>query len=90
MSEELAKKRFNRALNRAINFLNQPEGPYKIILLNTDPFHIEAIREKEIRKIRIVLDKITQADEKALRDFKLPHICTKEIWFKKHNERNFH
>jgi hypothetical protein len=89
LSEEGIKQRLNRAIKSAIRCLDNPKGSYQIILLNNGPFHIEAIREKEIRKIRVVLDKIGTADEKIIQEFKLPLICTKEIWCKKHNERGF-
>jgi len=41
------------------------------------------------RKIRVVLDKISPQDEKTVKEFKLPNICTKEIWCKRLNERGF-
>jgi len=52
-------------------------------------FHIEAIREKEIRKIRITVDDISPTDIKKVNDFKLPQVCTKEIWCKKSSRREF-
>ena len=89
MSDFAIKQRLNRAIKSAIKLLDQPPGSYEIILLNNHVFHIEAIRKKEIRKIRVVLDEITEEDEKMVREFSLPEICTKEIWCKKENERGF-
>jgi hypothetical protein len=89
MSEAAVKQRFNRAVRSAMRCIDQPKGSYSLVLLNNGPFHFEAVREREIRKIRIVLDKITAQDERAVRDIKLPGICTKEIWCKKQNERGY-
>ena len=89
MSDFAIKQRLNRAIKSAIKLLDQPPGSYEIILLNNHVFHIEAIRKKEIRKIRVVLDKITEEDEKMVREFSLPEICTKEIWAKKERGREF-
>ena len=63
--------------------MSRQTGSYQIILPNNGPFHIEAIREKEIRKIQIVVDEITPADIKKVEDFKLPRVCIKEILSKK-------
>jgi len=52
MSDFAIKQRLNRAIKSAIKLLDQPPGSYEIILLNNHVFHIEAIRKKEIRKIR--------------------------------------
>ena len=89
MSDFAIKQRLNRAIKSAIKLLDQPPGSYEIILLNNHVFHIEAIRKKEIRKIRIVLDEITEEDEKMVREFSLPEICTKEIWVKESTNRLF-
>ncbi len=89
MAEEAIKQRLNRAIKAAARCLDQPTGSYQVILLNNGPFHIEAIREKEIRKIRVVLEKISSTDEKIIREVKLPGICTKEIWCRKSVQRRF-
>ena len=89
MSDFAIKQRLNRAIKSAIKLLDQPPGSYEIILLNNHVFHIEAIRKKEIRKIRVVLDEITEEDEKMVREFSLPEICTKEIWVKREGGRDF-
>ena len=86
-SDALYQQKLRRAIRRAIAILNNSK--FKIILLNDSIFHIEAIREKEIRKIRIVIDKLLDEDIKLVKEIKLPDICTKEIWCKKNGERKF-
>jgi len=89
MSDFAIKQRLNRAIKSAIKLLDQPPGSYEIILLNNHVFHIEAIRKKEIRKIRIVLDEITEEDKELVAKVNLPIVCTKEIWCKERNSREF-
>jgi hypothetical protein len=89
MSEAAVKQRFNRAVRSAMRCIDQPKGSYTLVLLTNGPFHFEAVREREIRKVRIVLDKISAQDERAVRDIRLPGICTKEIWCKKQGNRGF-
>jgi len=82
MSEEAITKRHNRAVERAVNILNCPQGRYKIIRLNDPncPFHIECIRLKEVMKIRIALDFISDEDVKLCESWRLNELFTKEIW----------
>lgn len=88
MAEENVKKRLNRAIRAAIKILESVD--YKIMVLGkANVFNIEVIREKEIKKIRIVVDKITDKDKKLVKDFKLPEICTKESWCRNHSDRDF-
>jgi len=96
MSEEAIKKRYIRTIKAAKKQLNPPpEKRYRIITLDGDPFHIEAIRQRknmeyaETLKIRVVLDEIKKEDEELLRRFKLPPNFTKEIWCKKMGEQEF-
>lgn len=89
MSEESIKQRFKRAKQRAIRLLSCPPGTYTILISNGNPFHIEAIREKETRKIRIVLDEIKEEDERLVRAIKLPDMFTKEIWLKRFDRKDF-
>jgi len=84
MPEENIKKKLNRAIMMAVHILDNPPGIAEITFLKNSPFHIEVSREKEIRKIRITLDEITEEDERLVRDFRLPTSnCTKEIWCRK-------
>jgi len=87
MTEYALKHRFYRARKSARNILIQSQ--HKVNYLDDPVFHIEAIREKEIRKIRIVFDEIKKEDIEEMRDYKLPLICTKEIWLRKPGEKKF-
>ena len=90
MSEEAVKQRLYRAINSAINLLDRPEGTYRIIRLDGNPFHIEALRPKEIRKIRIVLDEIQSGDMNMVSNYdKMPDIITREIWCKRFKHGDF-
>ncbi len=89
MSEAAEKQRFNRAVRSAMRCIDQPRGSYTLALLSNGPFHFEAVREREIRKVRIVLGDITTQDERSVRATKLPPICTREIWCKRRDVRGF-
>jgi hypothetical protein len=89
MSEEALKQRLSRAIKAAKKCLDHPKGTCEVVILGNGAFHLEAIREKEIRKIRIVLDQISIGDENELHKLRLPSICTKEIWCKKQGIRGF-
>jgi hypothetical protein len=87
MTDEPIKKRLCRAIAAATRILDNPQGSAAIIFLKNSPFHIEYIRYKEIRKIRITLDTITNEDVKLVKNFPLPaSTCTKEIWCRKGNQ----
>jgi len=81
------KQKFYRAKKRVIRILEQ--SGYKVMRLDNYIFHLEAIRDKEIRKIRIVFDEIKEKDIEEIRSYDLPQICTKEIWLKKSDEKKF-
>jgi hypothetical protein len=87
IAEKTEKKRLTRAVKRAADVL--VNSNYRVTLLQGEVFNLEALREREIRRIRVVLDAINQDDEQRLRAFRLPGICTKEIWCKRHNEPAF-
>jgi len=87
MAEKTEQKRLNRAVRRAADVL--VNSNYRVTLLQGEVFNLEALREREIRKIRVVLDIIKQEDEQKVRAFRLPGICTKEIWCKRLNNTSF-
>jgi len=87
MAEHALKHRFYRARKNIKNILVQSH--YKVNYLDDPVFHIEAIREKEIRKIRIVFDEIKEDDIERMRSYDLPSICTKELWLRKQHEKKF-
>lgn len=85
MSERAVKDRLSRAIEQASKSLPR----YEVSVLRNHAFHIEAIRMKEVVRIRIVLDKITDQDEKLVRSARLPEIFSREIWVKKRNKKAF-
>jgi len=87
MTKDAYKHRFYRARKSARNILIRSQ--HKVNYLDDPVFHIEAIREKEIRKIRIVFDEIKEEDIEEVRGYELPPICTKEIWLRKSSEKKF-
>lgn len=90
MGEETIKRELNRAVKSAIKILERPKGTHQIIVLDGNPFHIEYIREKEVLKIRITLNEVTENDKRIVQEFDLPKIIfTKEIWCKKEGKLNF-
>ena len=80
MGEETIKRRMRRAKERASEILENTG--YKIIPSDNSVFCILGVRQKEIRMIRVVVDKITDQDIKEISAFCPPGICTKEIWCK--------
>jgi len=80
MAEEAIKKRTRRAVRAAMEDLDNPPGSWDLTILDNHVFHLEAVRPREIRKIRIVLDKISAHDIEVVSRRELPEICTKEIW----------
>jgi hypothetical protein len=80
MAEEAIKKRTRRAIRAAMECLDNPPGSWDLTILDNHVFHLEAARQREIRKIRIVLDRISARDVELVSRRELPEICTKEIW----------
>ena len=87
MAKEATKQRFYRAKKRIARILKQSD--YTIMFLDNPTFHIEAIRDKETRKIRIVFDEIKEEDIEEVRNYELPSMYTKEIWLKIQGEKKF-
>jgi hypothetical protein len=86
MPDEPIKARIARAIECAGKSL---ATEWKITFLKNHAFHLEALRKKEVRRIRIVLDKMTAEDEQIVRNEDLPEIFTKEIWIKRKNRKAF-
>lgn len=80
MPEEAIKKRTRRAIRAAMECLDNPPGSWDLTILDNHVFHLQAARPREIRMIRIVLDKIFSHDIELVSRRELPEICTKEIW----------
>lgn len=84
MSDLAIKKRLERAKKRAIEYFIKTG--YKIIESNNKNFCFIATRKKEVRFIRVVIDKITESDIKSAREILLPESCTREIFCQKKDE----
>ena len=51
--------------------------PVQFLGSSSEVFNLEAMREREIRKIRVVLDEINQDDEQMVKRLRLSVICAK-------------
>ena len=87
MPEESVKKRLRYAKGKAEEILKKSN--HKIIPSDNSIFCILAVRKKEIRLIRVVVDDITGVDEMLVKEFDHHEICTKEIWCRKYNKQDF-
>lgn len=87
MADISNKKRLAKAVKRAADVL--VTSNYSVTFLQGEVFNLEALREREIRKIRVVIDSIDHDDERKVRALRVPGICTKEIWCKRFNEHVF-
>jgi hypothetical protein len=87
MAEESIKKRLRKAKTKAAAVLE--DSKFKIIPSDNSIFCILAVRKKEIRLIRVVVDEISNTDVDLVRNFDHPEICTKEIWCRKYKCRKF-
>ena len=87
MTEETIKRRLFRAKKRAEKVLK--DAQYNIIPSDNSAFCILAVREREIRMIRVVIDEITNHDTKIIKNWRHPGVCSKEIWCKQRGERDF-
>jgi len=87
MGDKDVTRRINRATASAITVLKRAK--FKIRLLDGKPFHIEAIRKREIRNIRITIDEILKEEERLVANYELPDNCSKEIWCRKENKKDF-
>ncbi len=87
MTDEAIIRRLNRAKSAAISVLE--DAKYKIIPSDNSEFCIIGIRKREIRLIRVVIDKITADDIKIIEDINPPGNCTKEIWCREEWKQKF-
>ena len=81
------QNRFYKARRRAREILMA--CGYRVSFLSDGPFDLEAVRQYELRKIKICLDAATKADREAVGQIELPASCRKEIWIKKPNISTF-
>lgn len=87
MSENAVKQRLNKAIKRAVASLEEVD--YDVIIIPDNVFTIHAERIKEIRKIMIVLDKVSSIDIRIVREKSVPEVCTKEIWCAEKRKKKF-
>ena len=90
MSDPSYLRRLSRAKEAATEKLK--ETRCKIVPSDNSEVCFLAVRKKEIRMIRVVVDEITAEDIKLLQgfdDYVPTGICTKEIWCKKEGQRKF-
>jgi len=81
------RNRFYKARRRAMKILSL--SGYHVTSLSEGAFDIEAVREIEMRKIKICIDTVSKADDKKVRKIIMPAFCRKEIWCKKKDKTNF-
>lgn len=86
MRKRDSKDRLTRAIEQAVNSLSPR---WEISILKNHVFHIEAIRPKEVIRIRVVLDRITNEDREIVASAKLPDIFTREVWIKRGGRKGF-
>jgi len=88
MSNSTTQRRLGRAKERATTIL--VNTGYTIIPSDNSTFCILGVRQREIRMIRVVVDEITEGDIETVLDFHSgPPVCTKEIWCKRLDKRDF-
>lgn len=87
MAETSEKQRISYAKAKAIKSLK--ETRHDIIPSDNSVFCFLAVRKKEMRLIRITIDKISDHDIKLVQNFSPPGICTKEIWCAKYKRAGF-
>lgn len=80
------KDRLARAIEQAAKSLTPR---WEVSILKNHAFHLEAVRPKEVIRIRVVLDKATEKDRAAVALPKLPDNFTREIWIKSHGQKGF-
>ena len=90
MAEEAVIKRLNKAKNVAMQSLKDNQDKrHRIVPSDNSEFCFLAVRKKEIRMIRVVVDEITADDIKIVESFDPPGICTKEIWCRMEGRKDF-
>ena len=84
MPEEAIKKRLDRGKKKAIEYFSKTG--YKIIESNNASFCFIATRRREVRFIRVVIDRIEEIDVQSAKKIVLPDSCTREIFCYKGND----
>ena len=87
MPKNAIKQRRIRAKERAAEILIR--AGYKIIPSDNSLVCLFAVRKTEWRAVRIALDEITKKDELLIREIPAPVNCSREIWLKRLNVKDF-
>ena len=79
MPQEPIKKRLCRAKAKAIALL-QSAG-YKVVRSDNETFCVIATRKREVRFIRVVVDRVSERDRQLVQGIDLPCAsCSREIY----------
>lgn len=81
MSDSAAKRRQARAKQKAIEHFR--DLGYKIVKADNAAFSFVAVRRREARFVRVVLDRITEHDIKLAQGYESPDACVREIFCQK-------
>lgn len=88
MSEPAYDRRLRTAAERARSLLHQ-KG-FHLILADGSRFHFIAIKNRQFKLIRIVLDEIKTYDRERVRTFAPgSETISREIWFRKRGRHDF-
>ncbi len=87
MNDFAIKKRLTRAKEKAK--IDLAKNGYKIILSDNKIFCFLAVRKKEIRMVKVVVDDISEEEIRIIREFESPVNCTKEIWYRAPHQKDF-
>ena len=88
MADPTVTRRLARAKTRAADMLRGMG--YGVVHSDNSTFCVLGVRNREIRMVRVVIDKITEEDKTRVAEFpQKPPNCTREIWCKRHNISGF-
>ncbi len=88
MSDEATiKRRTRKAKDRAIEILE--DADYDIIVSDNRKVCLTAVRDAEVRFIRVVVDRVTPQDLRLMEDLQSPRVCKKEIWCAPYRGKKF-
>jgi len=87
MSDLAIKKRMERAKQKAEGDLRS--FGYEVIVANNRPICLVALRESEVRVIKICIGQIDPQDRQAVGKIQVSANVTKEIWLRRPGEERF-
>lgn len=86
---EALERRRAKAVKRAKTLLENPPASYSVFLLKDPVFDMIAIKQNEVLILKIVLDEISSAEIKSVREQKLPAGVMKKILKKEFRKGSF-